>query len=169
MRSAIVAGLVAGLLGGAVSGLASAVVVWHMTRHDTPPATEPTPTSEAERATKAVVETLLSKLKAGDLDGFASAARERMVGIDEPRFQQLRTHLVESRKQYQADYGNPTGEFELLSQQSASPSLVRLVYLEKFEKGGVVWYFFLYRAKDGWRISTVFWDLPLPPLFGPVR
>src|SRR5262245_31602335 len=103
MRSAIVAGLVAGLLSGGVS----AAVVWSMMRHDTTPTAKPAEPSEAETAAKAVVETLLEKLKAGDVDGFASAAREKMVGIDEPRFQELRTHLVDSHKQFQTQYGSP--------------------------------------------------------------
>ena len=38
------------------------------------------------------------------------------------------------------------------------PDLVRYVYIERFERGSLVWLFVVYRTKDGWRLNTISWN-----------
>lgn len=46
-------------------------------------------------------------------------------------------------------YGNPLG-FEKVSEQEISPSLRRLVYIQKYESLPMGWEFYFYRARDRW-------------------
>lgn len=50
-------------------------------------------------------------------------------------------------------FGQSLG-YELVRREAASPSLVRVVYLQKFELHAMVWRFTLYHGADGWTINT---------------
>ena len=51
-------------------------------------------------------------------------------------------------------YGTTLG-FEKIREEDLSPSLKRLVYLQKFEKYPVAWEFYFYKPKDVWVINTL--------------
>ncbi|HJZ59767.1 MAG TPA: hypothetical protein VKE74_32800 [Gemmataceae bacterium] len=147
MRNVMIAGLLGGLLGGVVSYTAGRLA----------PARSPAasiPNAEA----KAIPEGLMAKLKANDMDGFATAARGNMYTIPDTEFAAFKTALTEFRQRTTTAFGKSLGECELIREQSAGPDVARMIYLEKFEKGGVAWYFQLYRGSDGWKLASVNWD-----------
>lgn len=51
-------------------------------------------------------------------------------------------------------YGTPIG-FEKVREEDFSPSLKRLVYIQKFETYPVAWEFYFYKAKDKWVINSL--------------
>jgi hypothetical protein len=51
-------------------------------------------------------------------------------------------------------YGTPIG-LEKIREEDFSPSLKRLVYLQKFDKTPVAWEFYFYKPKDKWVINTL--------------
>jgi hypothetical protein len=51
-------------------------------------------------------------------------------------------------------YGAPLG-FEKVREEVLSPSLVHLVYLQKFPQYPVAWEFFFYKPRDTWVINTL--------------
>ena len=51
-------------------------------------------------------------------------------------------------------YGTPVG-IEKIREEDFSPSLKRLVYLQKFEKYPVAWEFYFYKPKDTWVLNTL--------------
>lgn len=51
-------------------------------------------------------------------------------------------------------YGGVLG-FEKVEEEVFGDSLVRLTYLQKFERHPLVWEFFFYRPKDGWVLSNI--------------
>jgi hypothetical protein len=62
-------------------------------------------------------------------------------------------------------YGSPLG-FEKIHEEDLSPSLKRLVYLQKFEQYPVVWEFYFYKPKDTWIINTLNFQDQIGPLVG---
>jgi hypothetical protein len=62
-------------------------------------------------------------------------------------------------------YGLPLG-IEKIREEDLSPSLKRLVYLQKFEKYPVAWEFYFYKPKDDWVINTLNFKDQIGPLVG---
>ncbi len=63
-------------------------------------------------------------------------------------------------------FGKPMGH-EFISEMKAGESLVRLLYVQKFEKHGLRWRFLLYKGGSGWIINTFTFDAQLHDLFLP--
>jgi hypothetical protein len=51
-------------------------------------------------------------------------------------------------------YGKILG-FELYRQEKFGESLVRLLYIQRFEKHPIVWKFWVYKPKGTWQVNTV--------------
>jgi hypothetical protein len=153
MRNVIIAGLLGGLIGG---GGAFAAVRWAPSKSSTAQAQ-----MAADPGAKAIPESLMGKLQANDPDGFAADARSSMHVIPEPEFAAFKASLIEFRQWATNAYGKPLGQCELIREQAAGPDVVRVIYLEKFEKGGVAWYFHLYHGAEGWKLASVNWDRTL--------
>lgn len=51
-------------------------------------------------------------------------------------------------------YGTPIG-IEKIREEDLSPSLKRIVYIQKFERYPVAWEFYFYKPKDKWMINTL--------------
>jgi hypothetical protein len=151
MRNVIIAGVLGGLLGGAVVG----GIFGLFGRGSAASAAAP------DASAKAIPEALMNKLKGSDLDSFASASRGYMYTIPDTEFAVFKANLSEFREQCTKSYGKPLGEFELVREQAAGSNAARLIYLEKFEKGGVAWYFQMYHSPDGWKLASVHWDRTL--------
>jgi len=74
-------------------------------------------------------------------------------GFSEPRPQDLTT-LKGQIKMAMGLYGTSLG-IEKVRDETLSPSLVRLVYLQKFSQYPVAWEFHFYKPKDTWVINTL--------------
>ena len=59
--------------------------------------------------------------------------------------------FVKLREAASAPLGKSSGEFELIRTKTCGTSLIRFAYLEKCERGGIVWEFTLYRAEKEWQ------------------
>ena len=151
MRNVIIAGLLGGLAGGAVVGGIFGLFGRGAAYASAAP----------DASAKAIPEALMNKIKAGDMESFASASRGYMYTIPDAEFAVFRANLNDFREQCAKSYGKSLGEFELIREQSAGPTAGRLIYLEKFEKGGVAWYFQMYHSTDGWKLASVHWDRTL--------
>jgi hypothetical protein len=156
-KSVLIAGLLGGLLGGIASFAASRFIK----------PVEPAKSQDAQHASEAreVTEAFVAKLKAARFDEFALDAKSS-TGPTEEDFATFKTKLNDSRIVYTKLLGPSTGEFELLKETLQSPSLARFVYLERFERGGIVWSFVLYKRKDGWRLAWVDYGPQLAGIFG---
>jgi hypothetical protein len=85
-------------------------------------------------------------------------------GFAESKPQDLVT-LKSQTKMAMGLYGTPLG-LEKIWEEDLSPSLKRLVYLQKFEKYPVVWEFYFYKPKDRWVINTLKFQDQVSPLVG---
>ena len=151
MRNVIIAGVLGGLAGGAVVGGIFGLFGRGAAYASAAP----------DASAKAIPEALMNKLKAGEVDSFASGVRGNMATIPDAEFAVFKANLTEFRALCAKSYGTSLGEFELIREQSAGQTMVRLIYLEKFEKGGVAWDFQMYHSPDGWKLSSVDWNRTL--------
>lgn len=155
MRGVLIASLLSGVLGGGGAFVAG--------RYAGPrPAGPPI---SVDPGAKALAAELIDKLKAGDIEKLTAAVYANTYVMPDPEVAGLRASLAKAREQHTKSHGKPTGEFELVREQAVGPSVARLVYLEKFERGGVAWYFVLYRGPEGWKLADVKWDPTLAVAF----
>jgi hypothetical protein len=54
---------------------------------------------------------------------------------------------------------------EFVRQDKFGSTLMRLVYLAKYERGAMRWVFYFYKGSDGWMLSGIRLDRDLDPLF----
>ena len=143
-RSVWLAALLAGALAGAVCFALGRTF-------PAPPAAPAGAPSEARRVADALVE----KLKAGRYDEFAQTPH--LSATDDPakKVEVLKSAIEQSREYCKVHFKRTAGEFELVRETPLGPALARVVYLERFDTGGVVWAIGLFRAADGWRLVTV--------------
>ena len=86
----------------------------------------------------------------------SDAAFDRLFagsGFAELKPQALAT-LKSQTKMAMGLYGKPIG-IEKIREEDLSPSLKRLVYLQKFEGYPVAWEFYFYRPKTEWLINQI--------------
>lgn len=136
------AALLAGLLAGAVA--------FALGRTFPAPVPAPRP-SEA----RAVADALVAKLRAGQYDEFAALPHLGRPDEAEKKVAEVRDVIARSREYCATHFKSTSGEFELMRESSFGPSLAKLLYLERFPTGGVVWGLGLFRAADGWRVISV--------------
>jgi hypothetical protein len=154
MRGVLIAGVLSGLLGSGGAFVAGRYA-------------GPTPPEKpaVDPAARKLAGELLDKLKSGDAEQFATALYANTYAFPDAERVVLQAGVVKAREQHAKSHGKSSGEFEPLREQVVGPSVVRLVYLEKFERGGVAWYFVLCRGSDGWRVADVKWDPTLGAAF----
>ncbi len=74
-------------------------------------------------------------------------------GFAEQKPQDLLT-IKSQTKMAMGLYGTPIG-IEKLQEIDLSPSIKRLIYIQKFEAYPVAWEFYFYRAHDEWTLNSI--------------
>lgn len=161
-KSWLTAGIAGGLCGAALALLLNRWL---------PPAAEPLPhpptTTETtiDEAAKQFVERCLSHLKNNRLEEFAQEAKLSQAVVTDEDMKKFLARLRSDRELSLRSFGKPLGEYELLRVTAPSPSVVRFVYLERFERGAIWWVFVLYRTPQRWQMAWVDWGGNLAMLF----
>lgn len=132
-----------------LAGLLAGAVAFALGR--TFPAPPPAPASKPSEA-REVADSLVEKLKAGKYDEFAQTPHTGTAEEVSVKVAALKRAIADSREYCKALSKRTAGEFELVRETPLGPSLARVVYLERFDTGGVVWGIGLFRAADGWRL-----------------
>jgi hypothetical protein len=161
-RPVLLAGVLGGLLGGATTFVVARLLP------PTPNEAQHALTGKAEPRSEAreVAELFVDKLRARKFDDFALDAKMGSPTLTDAELVKFKARLQEFRTVATQTLGPSSGQFELLRETALSPSLVRFVYLEKLERGGVWWVLVLYRGKDAWSLAWVDWGANLQRLFG---
>jgi hypothetical protein len=149
-KSLLTVGLLGVLLGGAAAFAAGRFI---KPEEAGKPQAAATDAGEARK----IADAFVAKLKAGKFAEFALDARIASAGVTEDAFKQFQTRLGRDRAEFEKLYGKSTGEIELVRETALNSGLVRLAYLKKFENGGVVWFFILYKGTGNWKLSFVDW------------
>lgn len=112
------------------------------------------------------VETFLRQVTTPESDAAFDALFENS-GFAELKLQDLTT-LKSQTRMAMGLYGKPIG-LEKIWEEDLSPSLKRIVYLQKFERYPVVWEFYFYKPGDTWVINTLNFKDQVAPLVGAKR
>jgi hypothetical protein len=148
--------LIAGLLGGLLGGLVSFIAIRTITPASPAKPETPAPMHSGEEA-RQVAESFLGHVRDGKPDQLAVDVKNGVWLISEQEYASFLGQFAADRMRFTKDYGEPTGQFELVRDVRLSPSLVRLIYLEKYQRDGVLWFLVLYHTMDGWRLIGVTW------------
>lgn len=73
---------------------------------------------------------------------------------------------VEQQRSTMDDSYGASIDYELIRNDTIHDSLIRAVFLHRFEQHAVVWQFLWYRGKGGWVLSNISYTDQLPQLFG---
>jgi hypothetical protein len=147
-RSILAAGVLGGVLGGVAAFAASRMIV-----PATPGKTE---TAVAASEARAVVESFISKLDDDKGEALADEVKSGRWLINEQEYASFRGQFTIDRARFRKQYGE-RGEVEFVREEPLSPSLARLIYLERYQHDGILWIFVVYRTMGGWRLVGVSW------------
>jgi hypothetical protein len=148
----IVAGLLGGLLGGVASFAASRMIAPAPAAKSESPAQTPVATDARQ-----ITDAFMSAVRDGATDQLAGAVKSNVWLISDQEYANFLNQFTGDRVRYAKVYGEPSRQFELVREVALSPSLVRLIYLEKYTRDGILWYFVVYHSQDGWRLVGVTW------------
>ena len=157
------------LLAGLLGGVLGAIICFALLR-SFPPATKPTtpPTPTASPEARAFAESLIAKLREGKDDELLSLVRQGYGEMSEERFNaEIRAPFHGVRKGFPEVYGKSLG-IEFAREQPVSEDIARFVYIERFERGCVVWTVVCYNSPTGWQVAG-FQHLKLEAAFQVLR
>jgi hypothetical protein len=157
------------LIAGVLGGLLGAVLSFAANRFIKPaPLPPPAPTAKeiATEEARHVVEEFLAILKTEKKDEFMAQIKNGSTYVPDAVFNEFKQKFDNSRTEIRL-MGSPLYEFALLRETALCPDLIQFLYLEKFERGGVIWRFIMYRAKDSWRIAQLLWNPEVREAFIP--
>ena len=154
-RPVLLAGVCGGLLGGA-----AAFVAGRLFPPNPPVDQAQSPAAQAATAPEArqVVEAFLGRLRDMKYNEFVEDVKAGRTFMSDTEFEAFKKSFLDSRVVYHGAFGKSLGEYDLIRETVLRPDLVRYVYVEKFERGFLVWLFVVYRTKDGWRLNTISWN-----------
>lgn len=95
---------------------------------------------------------IMQKASAGDYKA-AFALAEPYVVIPKSELDALLGKVELQSPMLIGRFGKSVG-YELLRNDTAGGSLIRVAYLHKFEKHGLIWRFIFYRKDSGWVLNT---------------
>jgi hypothetical protein len=160
-RSIVLAGLLGGLLGGLASFAATRMIAPSVPSH-----ADATKNGEGFSEARQVAETFMAKVRAGKPDELASEVMKGLWLVSDQEFASFLGQFTADRKRFAGEFGDPTGQMELVREAALSPSILRLIYLEKYPRDGVLWFLVMYHTMDGWRLIGVTWKEKLAAAVG---
>ena len=110
-----------------------------------------------------LTEQIMDKVDSGDVDDAFRLLRPRTI-IGESEFDALAAQAKLQVALVGQKFGGNLGH-ELIRQDRVGESLVRYVYLDKFDRYALRWVFYGYKGKGGWIIHTFRLDDQLPAIF----
>lgn len=123
--------------------------------------------SAAEVKTEKQVETItrkcLESIGSGNIDQFISTIEPVWPYSDEELIS-AKEKVIQKRETNHEKYGKSLG-LQHISTDLVADTVMRILYLEKFEKHAVVWKFFYYKPREAWFLNTFSWDGKLHDLF----
>ena len=84
--------------------------------------------------------------------------------LPENEFSMLRMQTMTQRNVVGERFGATVG-IALVYEQIIADSIVRITYIEKFERHIIRWVFTFYKPKDQWLVNSLVWDDDIDALF----
>jgi hypothetical protein len=112
-----------------------------------------------------VTDSVMAKVGGGDIEGGLKIMRPLTI-IPTAEFDVMLGQVPLQLPGISARFGASMGQ-EFLKEEKLGDSLVRLIYLHKFERHAMRWIFYCYKGKSGWVINTFRFDDKWQELFSP--
>jgi hypothetical protein len=116
-----------------------------------------------ESAAKAAVEKAMGMVAVDDIKG----AIESFVPywpIPRAEIDVAIATMVQQRKMIHGRYGKPMGA-QFVEARTIAGTLLRVVYLEKYENAAIRWWFMFYKPAAKWRVNGISFDHKIELLF----
>lgn len=139
--------LLAGLLGGLLGAVCSFALARALPAPVKP--APPPPPSEARQ----FAEEVFATLKAGKQDDFAALLRSAFADATDDEYAVVRKQMSEARAKNAERLGGAS-EFEYCRESILSPALTRVIFIEKYPRGVMVWSVIVYRAPERWLVVS---------------
>ncbi|HUK03488.1 MAG TPA: hypothetical protein VLV90_00235 [Burkholderiales bacterium] len=118
-------------------------------------------------AAKAVADAAMALVALGDVRA-AIVSLLPVWPMPESELEALVASTLEQRGRLAARFGGATGT-QFVGKRLVAGTLLRLVYLEKFENHALRWIFTFYRPAKEWRLNSFHWDDKLAELLDSAR
>ncbi|HVO38067.1 MAG TPA: hypothetical protein VMV03_03465 [Spirochaetia bacterium] len=119
-----------------------------------------------DRDIQALCEETLANVVAGDVSRGIGALRPYATGISVEDVDSLETQIRGQAATITKNYGDPLG-FMFISGENLRDTVIRLVYIVKYQKHMIRWSFIFYKPVDSWILDYVNYDDSVEALFGP--
>jgi hypothetical protein len=112
---------------------------------------------------KQLTERIMSKVGGGDLEAGLRLAKPFLI-IPTAEFEVMLDKLTMQQPMMAQRFGKNIGH-EFIREEKVGQSLLRVVYIHRFEKHAMRWSFYFYRGSAGWNLNTFHSDDDIRQLF----
>jgi hypothetical protein len=119
----------------------------------------------SDRDIQTLCEETLANVVAGDVSRGIGALRPYATGISVEDVDSLETQLRAQAATITKNYGDPLG-FAFISGENLRDTVMRLVYIVKYQRHMIRWSFIFYKPVDSWILDYVNYDDSVEALFG---
>lgn len=116
-------------------------------------------------AAKTFIDRVMVKVATGDIEGGLKQLKPYAI-VPPAEFDAMAGQVSLQLPAISQRFGKAIG-YEFIREDSAGESVVRLLYLQKFERHAMRWRFLLYKGGDGWVLNTFAYDDRLQDVFLP--
>jgi len=110
-----------------------------------------------------LADNVMAKVAAGDTEGGLRLTKPYVI-IPDAEFEAMLGQLKLQAPLMASRFG-ATVSSEFIREDTVGDSLVRLTYIQRFERHPMRWVFYFYRGKDGWVLNTFRTDDAIQLLF----
>jgi hypothetical protein len=111
-------------------------------------------------------ENALSHIVDGDIAKGIAALRPYALSISKSDMDSLENQLLGQADTIRESYGDPIG-YVLISKANLKDTVLRVVYVVKYERHLIRWTFIFYKPYDSWILDFFNYDDSIEDLFGP--
>lgn len=115
------------------------------------------------KATKRLAENVVLLVEQNSIDDAFKQLKEYWP-LTSVEIEDLLAHTKEQRQLVTERFGKPIG-IEFVRTEHVGDSMVRHVFIEKFEKHGLRWQLSFYKPSDTWIVNSIYWDDKISELY----
>ena len=125
------------------------------------------PALRTERDVQNLCENVLSQVVNGELEKGIATLRPYAIGISKEDMDSLENQFLGQEGTIRESYGDPIG-YVLISKENLKDTILKTVYVVKYERHLIRWTFIFYKPYDSWVLDYFNYDDRIDALFAPV-
>jgi len=132
----------------------------------TSPDSQAPPALRTEKDVQSLCENALSHIVNGDLAEGVATLRPYATNISKDDVDSLENQLLGQEGTIRQSYGDAIGSV-LISRENLKDTILKVVYVVKYERHLIRWSFIFYKPYDSWILDYFNYDDDIEALFGP--